>query len=185
MWNLSQKALAQALKELLNTKNLDNITVKDISSYCGLSRQTFYYHFSDVFDLVRWIFSTEALDELGDSNTFDTWQQGFLKVFAYCKNNKVLVLNAYHSVNRKSLEDFLYSQCFSLLMDVVDEEAIGMHVSHKHKVFIADFYKYAFVGMLEQWLDDGMEQDAMQIITQISILIEGDVKKALQKFESK
>ncbi|MFA6846084.1 MAG: TetR family transcriptional regulator, partial [Sphaerochaetaceae bacterium] len=82
MWNLSQKALAQALKELLNTKNLDNITVKDISSYCGLSRQTFYYHFSDVFDLVRWIFSTEALDELGDSNTFDTWQQGFLKVFA-------------------------------------------------------------------------------------------------------
>jgi len=182
MWDLSQKALAQSLKELLQERNLGDITVKDITSNCGLSRQTFYYHFKDIYDLVRWIFSTEALDELGDLKTLETWQQGFLKVFDYCRKNRKLVWNAYHSVSKESLEDFLYNQCYILLMGVVEEEAVGMSVPEVCKSFIADFFKYAFVGMLKQWINDGMEQDPERIISRIAILIEGDFRKGLERW---
>ena len=49
---LTEKALAASLKKLLEKKTLDKITVKDITDDCGVNRQTFYYHFHDVFDLV-------------------------------------------------------------------------------------------------------------------------------------
>ena len=46
--------LAEALCQLLETKTLEKITVKDIVARCGVNRQTFYYHFHDVYDLMRW-----------------------------------------------------------------------------------------------------------------------------------
>ena len=52
--------LAEALCQLLETKTLEKITVKDIVARCGVNRQTFYYHFHDVYDLMRWIFEREA-----------------------------------------------------------------------------------------------------------------------------
>ena len=52
--------LAEALCQLLETKTLEKIAVKDIVARCGVNRQTFYYHFHDVYDLMRWIFDREA-----------------------------------------------------------------------------------------------------------------------------
>ena len=57
---LTEKALAASLKKLLEKKTLDKITVKDITDDCGVNRQTFYYHFHDVYDWVEWIFTEEA-----------------------------------------------------------------------------------------------------------------------------
>ena len=48
----TEKALAESLKKLLAKKTLEKITVKDITDDCGVNRQTFYYHFHDVYDLV-------------------------------------------------------------------------------------------------------------------------------------
>ena len=52
MGNATKQALATALTELLNTTTLDNITVKDIVERADVSRQTFYYHFGDVYQLL-------------------------------------------------------------------------------------------------------------------------------------
>ena len=45
--------MADALKALLEQKPLHNIAVNDIAERCGVTRQTFYYHFEDVYDLLR------------------------------------------------------------------------------------------------------------------------------------
>lgn len=37
--------IAQAFKELAQQKSIDKITVKSLIESCGISRQTFYYHF--------------------------------------------------------------------------------------------------------------------------------------------
>ena len=48
-------ALAYALKDLLKNKPLNKITVSDITDKCGINRQTFYYHFADIMELVGWL----------------------------------------------------------------------------------------------------------------------------------
>ena len=53
-------AIAYALKELVEEKSLNKITIQDIAEKCGINRQTFYYHFPNIIDLVEWILYTDA-----------------------------------------------------------------------------------------------------------------------------
>ncbi len=39
---------------------LNKITVKEIVNRCGVNRQTFYYHFRDIYDLLDWMFINEG-----------------------------------------------------------------------------------------------------------------------------
>ncbi len=53
MSQTTKRALANSLKSLMAKKPLDKITVTDIAKDCGVNRQTFYYHFKDIFDLIE------------------------------------------------------------------------------------------------------------------------------------
>ncbi len=50
MADTTKNELSRALKHQLLTKTLDNITVRDITDECHLNRQTFYYHFHDIYE---------------------------------------------------------------------------------------------------------------------------------------
>lgn len=182
MAQTTKRALAASLKKLLRDKPLDKITVVDIAEDCGVNRQTFYYHFQDIYALVEWIFTSEAAEALDGKRTYDTWQQGFLQIFEYALAQKALVMNAYRSISREYLEAFFYRVTYGLLIGVVEEMAQGMAVREDDKAFIADFYKYAFVGLVLDWIKKGMREDPGRIVARLSILIEGDIAKALNKF---
>ncbi len=182
MSQITKKALAASLKKLLSQKPLDKITVIDIVEDCEVNRQTFYYHFQDIYDLVEWMFLTGAAAALNGKKTYDTWQQGFLQVFEYALENKDLVINTYHSMSRDQLERYLYDVTYNLLIGVVEEQASGMAVNENDKKFIADFYKFAFVGLMLDWIRRGMKDDPKKIVEHISTLIQGDIKRALEKY---
>ena len=182
MSQTTKRALAASLKNLLKEKPLNKITVVDITEDCEVNRQTFYYHFQDIYDLIEWIYMSEAMKVIGDKKTYDTWQEGFLHIFEYVENNKAFVLNTYHSLNREHLDQFLYQETFRLLRDVVEEQAVSMSVREEDKDFIANFYKYGFVGLVLEWIGSGMREDSSSIITHLEIMIHGDIHKALENF---
>lgn len=184
MAQTTKKALAASLKKLLAEKPFDKITIIDIVEDCEVNRQTFYYHFKDIYDLVDWIYTSEATKALDGKKTYDTWQQGFLQIFEYVLKNKAFVTSTYHSINREHLERYLYNETYLLLIDVVEEKAAGMTVRSDDKSFIADFYKYAFVGLVLEWIRKGMKEDPSAIIDRLSILIQGAITNALEKFRT-
>ena len=184
MSQITKRALASALKELLEHKPLNKITIADITEQCGVNRQTFYYHFQDIYDLMDWIFVSEATQVIQGKKTYNTWQQGFLQIFEYVLANKALITNAYHSLSREQMERYLYDVTYHLLIDVVEEQAAGIPVRQEDKAFIADFYKYAFVGLLLDWIRQGMKEDPKRIVNRLSILIHGDIGRALEKYRT-
>ena len=64
MSQITKNALATALKKLLSKKELSKITISNITEECGVNRQTFYYHFKDIYDLLEWIFTNEVIEEI-------------------------------------------------------------------------------------------------------------------------
>lgn len=90
-----------------------------------MNRQTFYYHFQDIYALLEWIYTTDAQRLLEGKRDGDTWQQGFLQVLEYIRDNRALVRNTYHSVSRELLEGYLYRVTYQLMRDVVEERAAG------------------------------------------------------------
>jgi probable dihydroxyacetone kinase regulator len=184
MAQTTKKALAASLKKLLSEKSMDKITVVDIVEDCEVNRQTFYYHFKDIYDLVEWIYTNEASKALGDKKTYDTWQQGFMQIFKYVQENKAFVINTYHSINREHLEHYLYNETYNLLIGVIEEKAAGMTIEQEDEAFIAHFYKFAFVGLMLEWIGKGMKEDPSAIIEKVNILLHGNIVKALENFRT-
>lgn len=59
---------ASAIQELIITKDLRAIRIKDLCDSCGADRQTFYYHFHDKYELVAWIYLKDLEQSVRDNN---------------------------------------------------------------------------------------------------------------------
>ena len=182
MSQVTKRALEASLKNLLLKKPLSKITINDITEDCGISRMTFYYHFKDIYDLVEWSCLEDAKRALEGKKTYETWQQGILQIFEAVLDNKPFILNVYRSVSREHVENYLFKLTYDLLIGVVNEKSAGMTVREEEKEFIADFYKYAFVGVMLNWVKDGMTEDSHKIVERISTIMHGNVTEALEKF---
>ena len=184
MSQTTKRALEASLKNLLLKKPLDKITINDIAEDCGINRMTFYYHFKDIYDLVEWSCVEDATKALEGKRTYDTWQQGFLQIFEAVLANKPFIMNVYHSVSREQVEIYLYKLTYDLMIAVVDEKADGMTVRDEDKKFIADFYKFAFVGLLLDWIKKDMREDPQAIIDHLAILVHGNISNALESYRT-
>lgn len=185
MSQITKQALANSLQNLLKKTPLDKITVKELVEDCGVNRQTFYYHFQDIYDLLDWVFTREAEDAIAENKTYETWQQGFLQAFRRVEERKSLIRNVYNSAGREHLERYLYQMVYDVLIDVIHELAKGRAVAEEDQRFIANFYKWVFVGLLLEWIQTGMKERPEMIMEQLAKLIAGDFQRALEKYEQK
>lgn len=179
MSQTTKRALEASLKNLLLQKPLNKITINDIAEDCGISRMTFYYHFKDIYDLVEWACVEDAKRALEGKNTYDTWQEGFLNIFRAVQENKPFILNVYRCVSRERIEQYLYPLVHDLLLGVVEETTAGTKVAEEEKQFIANFYEYAFVGVMLEWIKDGMKAEPTLIVERTSRLIQGSIRRAV------
>lgn len=181
MSQVTKRALETSLKNLLLQKPLDKITINDITADCGINRMTFYYHFKDIYDLVEWACIEDAKRALEGKKTYETWQQGLLRIFEAVLENKPFIVNVYHSVSREHVENYLYKVTYDLLIDVVNEKAAGTAVRDEDREFIADFYKYAFVGVMLNWVKNDMKEDPHKIVERMNAIMLGNVAGAIER----
>lgn len=181
MSEITKHALEQSLKKLLLQKPLNKITISDIAKDCGINRMTFYYHFKDIYDLVEWSCEEDARKALDGKKTYDTWQEGFYQIFQAVRENKPFIMNVYHSVSREQVEQYLYAVTYALIIGVVEEKAEGMSIRREDKEFIAHLYKYAFVGLMLDWIRGDMKGDPTVIIEKLSQVIHGTIAAALER----
>ena len=184
MSQTTKRALGASLKKLLLQKPLNKITISDIAEECGISRMTFYYHFKDIYDLVEWTCVEDAAQALEGKKTYDTWQEGFLNIFHAVQANKPFVMNVYRCVSRERIEQYLNPLIHSLILGVVQEKSVGMSVSEADQQFIANFYEYAVIGVMLEWIGSNMREDPAAIVERTSKLVHGSILRALNVFRT-
>lgn len=182
MSQVTKRALEQSLKNLLLKKPLTKITVGDIADDCGINRMTFYYHFKDIYDLVEWSCFEDARRALDEKKTYETWQQGLLQIFEAVQENKPFILNVYRCVHKEQVEKYLQPLVDRLLLDVINEESDNMTVRDEDKQFIAQIYSYIFIGLMLDWIKNGMREEPHQIVDRLAKLIKGSMSAALSRF---
>ena len=185
MSNITKRALEQSLKNLLLKKPLTKITISDITADCGMNRMTFYYHFKDIYDLVEWVCLEDAKRALDQKKTYDTWQQGLLQIFEAVQENKPFILNVYRCVGREQIENYLFQLTCNLLMGVVTEKSKDIPITDEQKIFIADLYKYSFVGIMLDWIKNGMREDYREIADDIATALYGSIDNAIRNFAAR
>ena len=182
MSNTTKIALEDSLKRLLLRKPLDKITITDITTDCGISRMTFYYHFKDIYDLVEWCCVEDGTKALQGKKTYDSWTEGLTQVFEAVLENKPFIMNVYRCVSREKMENYLYKLTYQLIAGVVEEKCKGKNVTQEDKQFIANFYKYGFVGIMLEWIQDGMKEDINELVGKISLTLHGTITTSIENF---
>lgn len=180
--NTTKQALEASLKKLLLQKPLDKITIHDITTDCGISRMAFYYHFKDIYDLVEWACYEDAKQALQGKKTYDTWQEGIRQIFEVVFENKPFIMNAYCAISREQIENYLFKLTYGLLRGVVEEKSEGQRIEEAEKEFIADFYKYSFVGTMLDWIRQGMKEDYEEIVENIILTLHGNITNSIMNF---
>lgn len=173
----TKHALAAALKELIAQKPIDKITIHDITERCGIRRQNFFYHFEDVYDLMRWMFQEEAMSLLRQHEGTLLWQEGLLQLFRYIEENKAVCLCALRSVGREHLKRFFETDIHAIIHRTVEQfghevGAISAGVTESDVELVTHFYVVALTGMLESWLLGEIDRTPEELIRSADCILQ-------------
>ena len=147
--NITKRALAAALKDLMEETPLAKISVADICSRCGMNRKSFYYHFRDKYDLVNWIFDVEFMTLVtarSDSETKELLEE----LCAYFYENRKFYRNALQVGGQNSFYEHFTEFMTALITDRVTSIMQMNEVHEFYVTFLAD----AFATSFYRWIMD-------------------------------
>lgn len=102
----TKRALAASLKKLMTKKSLSKITINEIVRDCGVNRNSFYYHFEDIYALFKWMLEQEAVEVVKQFDLVMDYREAILFIMNYVAENKHIVNGAYDAMGREGLKRF-------------------------------------------------------------------------------
>ncbi len=184
MANFTERAIVETLNEMLKKYPIDKITVKDLTEACGISRNTFYYHFHDIYDVLTKSFLEEVdaiLEAHGDD---DSWEMTFEEGLSFLYENKAAIDHLYKTMDRDSLTRFLNEVVYHNTRDVVEIETGKGVYKDKTISLAADFYKNALLGAILGWIDNDMKESPKELAHLYNSVFKGTIDGLLTSIES-
>ncbi len=179
MPNRTKEMLAESLMKLLARRTLDKITIQDIVDDCGYNRQTFYYHFHDIYDLIDWIFAAQTQELIEKCRACGSLDVGVEAVIAYMRENRRLILNILRSVNGEKLLDNLYRSAQSIVLSALENHPGVQELSTEYRELVAEGFKYALAGLLIDWMRAGIPEDRVNKVRTMKAVYIGALEYAL------
>ena len=179
----TKDALADALRKMMTVKPIDKVTVKDIVEICGVNRQTFYYHFDDVDDLLEWVFEQDCDKAFPTEVVYDRWLESMMVYFDYLESHSGFTLNVYHSNSRLYMLRYLKSRmadCIRSFAEIVTE---GKNIDRQDFEFVVEFYANCAIGFISQWMDMGMQMPKEITRERILRVMDQSVENIIARFE--
>ena len=138
----TKKALAASLKKFMKQKPLSKITVSQLISDCNVNRKTFYYHFEDIYDLLKWTLEEEAIEVVKQYDLLVDYQEVITFVMDYVEENQHILNCAYDSLGREGMKRFLYADFIGILSTLIEgiEQQENIHADAEFKQFLCGFY---------------------------------------------
>ena len=179
MPNRTKEMLAESLMKLLARRTLDKITIQDIVDDCGYNRQTFYYHFHDIYDLIDWIFAAQTQELIEKCRACGSLDVGVEAVIAYMRENRRPILNILRSVNGEKLLDNLYRSAQSIVLSALENHPGVQELSAEYRELVAEGFKYALAGLLIDWMRAGIPEDRVNKVRTMKAVYIGALEYAL------
>ena len=181
MANNTKKLLGDTLKTLMTKKSLKKITIRELVDAANVNRQTFYYHFHDIYDLLSWIYQVEAINDISNI-TYDTWPEEISLIVNYLYENKNFCYASYRSLGKESLERFLLRVIDALSERVMSGVAESEKLSPEDRFFIIRLYGHSLSGSLQDWVASKFAISPEQMSHQIVRSIKGTLAQMVQRF---
>lgn len=144
----TKRIIANALEEMLLKKSIDKITVSSLIETCGVSRQTFYYHFRDIMDVLEWVARQSAQMLAEQSMQAETTRKACLAFLPYAVENHILLRRLFESQRREQIETILSNVITSYLWEVARRRQLALPTDAEKVEAAIRFSVYGLVGIL-------------------------------------
>ncbi len=179
----TKKTLAASFKKQVCKKPFSKITVSEIINDCGVNRKTFYYHFEDIYGLLKWTLEQEAIEVVKQFDLIVEYEEAFLFVMDYIEENDAFLQNIYHSVGRDELKRFFYADFIEIMHTLVDsaEKIEQLSITEDFKAFLIQFYTEAITGILIEWIIDRSTRDREKTLQYVSTILRSAIPSAMRE----
>lgn len=150
--------LASSIKKLMEISSLERITVTNIVKEAGVSRQTFYRHFQDKYELVNWYFDVlarQCFEQMGVSLTL---REGLILKFNFIRREAVFFSQAFRSKDYNSIEQHDYEFILEFYTNIIRRHT-GSELSDDLR-FILELYCHGSISMTVDWAINRMEKSS-------------------------
>lgn len=162
--NITKNALATALKNLMNEKPFEKISVGDICEQCNMNRKSFYYHFQDKYDLVNWIFDTEFIAHAKKMNYSDSLAF-FSDISRFFYKNQAFYRKALLIKGQNSFSDHFRE----FLIPIIESRLDGILDAPNISEFQLNFFTDAYIMTLQRWILEYNNLTPDEFLEQIKI----------------
>lgn len=140
--------IAETFLSMAQERHIDKITVKDLAEACHISRQTFYYHFQDILDVIQWSID-QALQEVLAKSLQEKTPQDSLRVFiSFTVESTELMLRLLRSQHQEQVEDHMLQAVRSYLRALVRQRSAGHPIPYEDLETALRFFSFGIVGLL-------------------------------------
>ncbi len=153
--------LAEAMKKCMKTTPVESITIKQITSECGVSRQSFYRNFIDKYDLINWYFDRLLEQSFNEMGKGETIREGLIKKFKYIRQERLFFTAGFKSDDQNNLKDHDFYMIFEFYCRLIREKT-GHLPDHKTRKLL-EMYCQASIYMTVQWLLGGMNESENEL----------------------
>ena len=178
--HFTKKAIIVTFLELLNKYSLDKITVKDIVDTCGVNRNTFYYYYKDIYDLIDDVFAIEINRVINDETHYDTFYDELHRVALLAVENKTAIAHIYYSKSRDVLDNYLFTISKNLVKNFARSEIDRQQLIDTDIEFVCDFYAHSLVGIILDWIKGSSQTDSVEFLKKIAVVLESTLPVALR-----
>ena len=179
----TKTAIRNSFIKLLNERPISQITIRDIVDDCGVNRNTFYYYFQDLPQLVETIVNEEADRMIREHPSIDSIEDCLHAITGFALENRKAVLHIYNSVNRNIYEQYQWRVCEHAVTTYLDGVLDGKTVPEQERLLIINYLKCVCFGITIGWLETGMQEDIQARFHRICELKRGDLETMIARCE--
>lgn len=173
--NITKRALATALKDLMRTTPFEKINVGQICEKCGMNRKSFYYHFRDKYDLLNWIFDVEFLSLAAENMQADTYGsriESLRNICRYFYDNRDFYRRALKTQGQNSFSEHFQSY----IRPIIQHRLLQAFGEENADEFTADCFADACLCAIERWLTSKNCMTADEFVERLDRLIQAGAK---------
>ncbi|MGN1176207.1 MAG: TetR/AcrR family transcriptional regulator [Roseburia sp.] len=183
MAKFTRQAIMYSLLKLLQEKSIDKITIKDICELCEINRNTFYYYYCDIYQVLEELLKIETEKSLKEDQKYESFYEDFLKKYHLILEYKKAVYNLYNSKNRDLILKYFQDITEDFVEKYVFKEVKGKKLLPEDIKFIIDFYSSSMIGNTLRWIQKGMQEKQEQLIYKLSVSYQATIKVLIAQFE--
>jgi len=146
--------IVQTLEEMSRKKDIDKITVRDLVDACGISRQTFYYHFHDILEAAEWQMQQRFNQVLELSLQAEEPEDAIRVLFSYAADNSDMLKKLLRSGKRQYLEDMLVKGVRTYLEEMLRHRSSAPPRNYADTKISLDFFSFGISGLLIKYCSD-------------------------------